>query len=258
MAAPSTENPVPVAFVLDFETGDTKCDKGACTQIAIHAIRLDTFEKMDSYVKYIYPYNQKEIKGVTKKKKVLKNKHDIQEEVLMDYKQEALEYSAITMDMLYSMGEDIQQVAEGVIQFFKDNTFPKTPKSMMPIIIGQNIGFDNGFLQQMMEYTGLAGELKKCLRGHIDFYGNFQPVVIDTIVLGQLALCHLPNIDSYKLEILCENLGIELDDAHDADADVTATANVVNVITSRMRSTGGETSTLSLSKSEKSRKHFKI
>ena len=59
---------------------------------------------------------------------------------------------------------------------------------------------------------------------------------------------------------MCEHLGIELDDAHDADADVSATTNVAAVLTQRMRSVGGEIEggPLEMSKAEKSRKHFKI
>ncbi len=59
---------------------------------------------------------------------------------------------------------------------------------------------------------------------------------------------------------MCERLGVELEDAHDADADVTATTNVVAVLTQRMRSVGGEYQgdDLAISKAEKSRKHFKI
>lgn len=131
---------------------------------------------------------------------------------------------------------------------------------MKPFLIGQHIAFDEGFLCQMMEYAGLMNELKKVLRGDEDFYGNWHPLYVDTIVLGQLALCHLPEVNSYKLEIMCENLGIELGDAHDADADVSATTNVAAVLTQRMRSIGGEYDgeNLAISKAEKSRKHFKI
>lgn len=260
MAAPKEESPVLVAFVLDFETGSLKCQTGACTQIAMHAIRIDTFEFLGSYVKYIQPYNRKEIGGVTKKRKVLKSKYDTPEEVPMDYEDKALEYSAITMDMLRESGEDIKDVAEGCLQFIKDNTPEKTPKNMKPFIIGQNIIYDEGFFCQMMEYAGLVKEVAKYLRGEEDFYGHWHPIILDTIVLGQLALCHLPNIRSYKLEIMCEQLGIELNDAHDADADVAATRNVAGVLTQRMRSVGGmiEGNQLAMAKTEKSRKHFKI
>lgn len=246
-------------FTLDFETGSLKCQTGAITQIAIHATRLDTFEKLGSYVRYVYPYNRKQIEGVGKKRKVLKSKYDVDNAEPMDYEAKALTYSAITMNMLEIMGEDICDVARGAVDFIADHT-PKTPKNMKPFLLGQNIEFDKGFFMQLMEYAGLVGEIKKLLRGHEDFYGHWQPDVLDTIMLGQLALCHLPNVDSYKLEIMAERLGIELDDAHDADADVSATTNVAAVLTQRMRSEGGVMTDggLAISKAEKSRKHFKI
>lgn len=259
MAAPKEESPVLVAFTLDFETGGLKCQTSACTQIAIHATRLDTFERIGTYVKYIYPYTQKEIKGLTTKRKVLVSKYDKEDDKPMDYEAKALEYSAITMDMLYHMGEDINTVASEVVQFIAKHT-PKVPKNMKPFLIGQNVEFDKGFFMQMMEYAGLVKEVSKHLRGHEDFYGHWQPDVLDTIVMGQLALCVNPNVSSYKLELMCQCLGVELDDAHDADADVSATTNVVAVLTQRMRSVGGtiEGGELSIAKTEKSRKHFKI
>ena len=258
MAAPVIDKSPLVAFTLDFETGGLHCQDSACTQIAIHATRLDTFEKIGSYVSYVYPYNKKDILG--KKRKVLKKKGDEEQQEQMEYdEKKALPYSAITMQMLYDMGKPIEEVASDVLQFINDNT-PKCQKNEKPFLIGQNIGFDEGFFCQMMEYAGLMKEVKKVLRGHEDFYGNWHPLTLDTILLGQLALCHLPNINSYKLEIMCEHLGIELDDAHDADADVSATTNVAAVLTQRMRSVGGELGggPLAMAKTEKSRKHFKI
>lgn len=259
MAAPQNDNPVLVAFTLDFETGGLKCQTSACTQISIHATRLDTFERLATYTSYIYPYNKKAINGVDKKRKVLKSKHDEPDETPMEYSEKALEYSAISLPTLYSQGLPIEQVAQDVLQFIIDNT-PKCPKNMLPFLIGQNIGFDEGFFCQLMEYAGLMDKVKGHLRGQEDFYGHWHPLCLDTIVLGQLALCHLPNINSYKLEIMCENLGIELDDAHDANADVAATTNVAAVLTQRMRNINGdaEGNALEMSKTEKTRKHFKI
>jgi DNA polymerase III epsilon subunit-like protein len=259
MAAFKEEQPIIVAFTLDFETGGLKCQTSACTQIAIHATRLDTFERLNSYVAYILPYNQKEIKGIAPKRKVLKSKFDTPEEKPMEYENKALEYSAITMDMLYQKGKDIVEVAQEVVQFIADHT-PKVSKGMKPFLIGQNVDFDKGFFMQMLEYAGLTKEAAKYLRGHEDFYGHWEPLTLDTILLGQLALCNRPNINSYKLELMCEQLGIELDDAHDADADVSATTNVVAVLAQRMRCVGGnaEGGEIVLAKTEKSRKHFKI
>ena len=260
MAAPQTDKTILVAFTIDFETGSLKCQTGACTQISIHATRLDTFERLGTYTSYISPYKQKAIKGVGEKRKVLKSKYEEPEMPSMEYTDTALTYSAITMGMLESQGKPIEEVANDVLKFIIDMTPTKCPRNAKPFLIGQNIGFDEGFFCQMMEYAGLMDEVKKVLRGQVDFYGRWHPLCLDTIVMGQLALCHLPNINSYKLEIMCEHLGIELDDAHDADADVSATTNVAAVLTQRMRSTGGdfEGNSLQMAKVEKSRKHFKI
>ena len=226
MTTPTTDNTPIVAFTIDFETGGLKCQTSDCTQIAIHATRLDTFEKIGSYVSYIQPYDRKDIKGVGNTKKVLKSKYDMDEKTPMDYEDKALEYSAITMDMLYDQGKPIEVVGKEVCEFI----------------------------------ASMINEVKKHLRGHEDFYGHWHPLYLDTITIGQLALCHQPNMNSYKLEIMCESLGVELDDAHDADADVSATTNVAMVLTKRMRSLGGDDddNTLAVSKAEKSRKHFKI
>lgn len=259
MAAPQEKDMTIVAFTLDFETGGLKCQDCACTQIAIHATRLDTFERLGTYVSYILPYDKKDIAGVGKKRKVLKGKYDEEQATPMEYQQVALTYSAITMDMLYEQGKPIEQVAKEAVEFIAANT-PKTQRNMKPFLLGQNITFDEGFFCQLMEYGGMINEVKKYLRGYEDYYGHWHPIVQDTIILGQLALCHLPNVSSYKLEIMSERLGIELDDAHDADADVTATTNVAAIITQRMRNTNGETDgdPLAIAKVEKSRKHFKI
>jgi DNA polymerase III epsilon subunit-like protein len=256
MGAQNDDKPIIVAFTLDFETGGLDCRNCACTQIAIHAVRIDTFETIDRYAAYISPYNKKPEKDT--KRKVLKSKYDQEEETLMLYEEKALTYSSITMEMLESMGMDIKQVAEDVVDFIRKNTKSKG-HSMKPFLIGQNVGFDIGFLQQLMEYAGLTKEFSKIVRGRVDFYGNFQPLYIDTIILGQLALSHLDGVTSYKLEIMAEKLGVELDDAHDADADVTATTNIAMVCTQRMRNiAGNDDGSMVMSKTEKSRVHFKI
>lgn len=247
-----------VAFTLDFETGGLDCKEAACTQIAIHAVRIDTFETIDRYVRYIYPYEKQPDKGGIKKK-VLRNKYEISEKRLMEYGEKALEISGVTMEKLYSQGVDMKQVAQEVIDFIKRNTMSKK-RNMKPFLIGQNICFDVGFLQQLMEYADLMDEFSKLMNGHVDFYGHFQPQYIDTITLGQFALSHLDDVDSYKLELLAERFGVELDDAHDADADVTATTNVALVCAKRMRNVDGDADDggLRMSKKEKKRAHFKI
>lgn len=257
MAAPKVEPKIYTAVVLDFETGGLDCTDCACTQLAMQAVRLDNWTVLERYAKYIAPYRKLDMGGAPKRK-VLKTRQELAEEdagVPMKYEPVALTYSAITMDMLHSMGVELKEVAADVIGFGKRNTLSKG-QQCKPILIGQNITFDIGFLQQMMAYAGLTKEFEKVYAGKVDFYGNFQPHYVDMIDWGRFAFAHLPEVTSYKLEILSERLGIELDDAHDAGADVTATLNVAAVCSGRLRQEGG--GDICIQKKEKTRTHFKI
>lgn len=258
MAAPKTEPKIYVGIVLDFETGGLYCTKSPCTQIAMHAVRMDTWQVIDRYAAYFHPYNKQNIGGPAKRK-VLKNKRDLELEgfgISMEYEAEALSYSAITMEMLREQGVDIKKIAQDIIHFAERCTLSKG-KQTKPVLIGQNITFDIGFLQQVFNYSGLVKEFEKTFAGTFDFYGNFQPHYIDTIDLGRLCFANNPEVTSYKLELLAERLGIELDDAHDADADVEATYHVVVVYSNRLRMNESFES-IPLQRKEKTRVHFKI
>lgn len=254
MAAPTVEPKIYTAIGLDFETGGLDPTRCACTQIAVQAIRLDTLETFDRYVKYIAPYHKQELGAA--RRKVLKPKHELSQPTeRMDYEQVALDYSNITMDMLIHMGADMKEVAADIIRFVQNATLSKGAQAK-PVLIGQNIAFDIGFLTQLMSYAALTKEYEKAFAGKKDFYGNFQPLYIDTILLARLALAADQSMTSYKLEMIAERLGVELDDAHDAAADVTATLDIVRVCSSRMRNTEG--SVFGSAKQEKTRDHFKI
>ena len=176
MAAPKEKSQVITAFVMDFETGGLDCKKCAATQISVHAIRLDNFEVMGTFTKYIYPYQSKPDIGKPKRK-VLRNKYDEEEEQpTLEYGKVALEYSAITMDMLYDKGEELEAVCNDLIDFFKQYTLT-TSRKLKPIFVGQNILFDLGFLQQIMTYCGLWKEVAKIFRGSEDFFGNFHDLI---------------------------------------------------------------------------------
>lgn len=255
--AGSEKSTIVTLLVFDFETGGLKCQECAATQISIHAVRLDNFEMMDTLNLYIYPYKyQEEI--LKPAKKVLKSKFEEDEAPLMIYTNDALDYSAITMDMLERMGLPLEDVCNQILEFIERNTF-NVSKTNRPILCGQNVLFDIGFLQQIFVYTKKWDAFCKLVRGHKDFWGNYQPYYIDTILLSQLALNGDRSINSYKLELEAERLGIELDDAHDADADVLATQEIVRVLTTKMRSNGtGEDVGIVEVKKTKLRDHFKI
>lgn len=256
MAVPKEELKVYTGIGLDFETGDLDCKKGGITQISAHAVRFDTFETIDKIALYVYPYYQKNLGGT--RKKILKTKREleVEEQQLMVYEDKALTYSGLSMELLYNQGIQLEEITSKFITFVQSNTLSKA-KDTKPVLIGQNITFDIGFLQQMFNYTGKMKEFETLLAGKKDFYGNFQPEYIDTLLLDRLAFSNerMPN---FKLETLSNKLGIELDDAHDADADVTATVNVAFTLANRMRYPGGEANNSIIKPKEKTRNHFKI
>ena len=53
--APQTEQKIYVGIGLDFETGGLDCRECACTQIALQAVRFDTWQVFDRYQAYIAP-----------------------------------------------------------------------------------------------------------------------------------------------------------------------------------------------------------
>lgn len=257
MGTVKTEQGVYMALVLDFETGGLDCTRCGCTQIAVQAVRLDTWEVTGRYASYILPY-EKQALGGSPKRKVLKSRREVEqteERELMEYEAAALSYTDITMDMLRLRGVDLKQVAADVIAFARTHTLSKGAR-YKPIVIGQNVTFDVGFLQQMMAYAGLLKEFSQVFSGTVDFYGNFQPHYLDTIDLARLCFASDTSVSSYKLELIAERLGIELDDAHDADADVTATRQVAALCSQRLRQEGSGGTVVQ--RMPKTRDHFKI
>ena len=254
MAAPAVENRIYTAIGLDFETGGLDPVRCACTQIALEAIRLDTLEVFDRYAAYIAQHCKQELGAA--RRKVLRSKHELaQPTERMDYEPRALEYSGITMERLEAQGVDLKEVAGAVLRFAERATLSKGTQCK-PVLIGQNITFDIGFLTQLMSYAGLTKEYEKTFAGKTDFYGNFQPLYLDTILLARLALAADTGVTSYKLELVAERLGIELDDAHDAGADVAATLEIVRVCAARMRNSEGAVT--ETAPKEKTRNHFLI
>ena len=72
--APQTEQKIYVGIGLDFETGGLDCRECACTQIALQAVRFDTWQVFDRYQAYIAPYGKQDA-GLPRRKCVTKKFH---------------------------------------------------------------------------------------------------------------------------------------------------------------------------------------
>ena len=263
MAAPKEKELVPVMIVFDTETGGLKCRKVGVCQICMHSVRLDTFERTGVLNLYIQPYNKK-TDFEKPKKKGLKTKFEIEDEKndvgeLLEYSESAYKVHGLTLDFLRNNGVPYEEAARKVVDFVAGARI-SSGKNGAPFLVGQNVLFDVGMIQQVLEYAGLWEEFCKHVRGSEDFHGEFQPLILDTMTLAWLALCN-SNIPSYELGKICEALGIEIDDAHDADSDVTATEEIVRIFTTRMRSSSSgdeEDSGMVENRREKKREHFRI
>lgn len=243
------------AIVFDFETGGLDNKKCGATQLAAHAVRIDTFEVVGKFNEYIFPYSYQAEVG--KKSKVLRKKYEDEDEHLMEYSKEAENVSGITLEKLYADGKPITEVCQSFLDFIDNSTFDVT-KANMPFLVGQNPLFDVGFIQQIMSYAGLWKEFCKRMRCVEDFFGNKQPYYVDTRILAQLSMANEEGVKGLSLGEISERLGIDLVDAHDADGDVTATREVLRYLTERMRNSESAGSTTVVTKESKLRDHFKI
>lgn len=248
------------AIVFDTETGGLDCQTCGVIQVALHAVRLDTFEVMEKLNIYIKRYSRPVDFGKPKRK-VLKSKYDDDNGFIdMEYQASAEAVHGITKEMQERLGVEPDEACQQIIDFVKRNTL-NTTRTQKPFFIGQNPMFDEGFLQQLFLIAGRWDELTKVVRGNKDFWGNFHFALLDTIMLAQLTFNNDTSICVWKLELSAERFGIELDDAHDADADVTATREIVRVATARMRQNTSDSNGiggLAVDNPQKLREHFKI
>lgn len=253
----ASKDKILLACVLDTETGGLDPKKCAITQLSCKLIRMDTYEIVGVFDKYIKPYKKKG--GIFGKAKKLKTKQEIEQEEqgYYEYQEKAMQVTGLSFDFLEKKGEDINDVASSFLSFVKKCSQGATGGSK-PFLVGQNIPFDLGFLQHMFTYTGLMKEFSTVFQGKEDINGNFNPTMMDTLLLSRIVFANDPSITSYKLEAMAGVLGVELVDAHSSMADVDATGDIFVVLVNRMRN-GVESNTSDFLKSaEKYRAHFMI
>lgn len=252
------EEKVYTCCILDTETGGLDPKKCAITQLSCKVIRMDTYEIIGVFDEYIKPYD-KIIWNTGTQKKVLRTKREVEQECqgTFDYNQRALDVTGLSLDVLNKKGKSIFEVADSFIEFIKKCTMGNV-RSYRPVFVGQNPLFDWGYLQHLFTYTGQIKELNSLFLGDEDFYGNFIPLLFDTLTLARMVFSNNSSVTTYKLENLCNLLKIELVDAHSSMADVDATCDIFTVFVNRMRTGENEDTSTFLKTAEKYRTHFKI
>lgn len=137
-----------------------------------------------------------------------------------DISEKALEVTGMTLDIINSYQEPIQAFKEIESIFEKYcNRFDPNDKF---ILVGQNIKFD---FQKLYEFYVRLGN--KYLGSWINF-----KLLFDTLaVIQALQLVDkLPILENNKLITWCNYFGIELENAHDALADIKATRELAKIL----------------------------
>lgn len=197
-------------IIIDFETGGLKSKINPATEVAMLCLDGITLQEVGRYESYIQPY-------------------------LYEYDQKTLDYTNITMEKLKNEGKPLQQVGNEMMENLKD-WYSKTTNSYTkkPILVGHNVNFDIGFLQQIFKET--KNDIRKYLDGNDDFFGNYLPSYLDTMSLSKMAFGDDDNFTSYKLTNCVVKAGLSITDAHKAMNDVIATKELFINFVNRMRS----------------------
>ncbi len=205
----------------DFESGglDNKTGNHSALVAAkeFAAIGLDgvTLEQIISYDTIIQPYDEK---------------HEDQ--------LGAIALHGLTKARCKVEGIPLRQMMTDFVQLVTE-TNKYNSKTARPCLLGHNVGFDGNFLGDLVRRTGV--DLSKYLAGQVDCYGNFVPMMIETIELAQALWGPLADETPkfFTLGACCARAGIDLIDGHRAMNDVVATVELYRYLVARLRATGG-------------------
>jgi DNA polymerase III epsilon subunit-like protein len=207
--AKSNVNPI---ICIDVETGGFSCLKNPITQIAFQSFNLENFEEIVRYDSYVLPYNN------------------------LTIEEQALKATGLTHQIINSKGKELKEVIKDVVRLFKESNIAGGYKK--PILLGQNIKFDIGFIQYAFDYC--KEDLSKLIAGDKDYKGFFRPEYFDTMWLSRLKW--QGEGIKYDLSSNCQRAGVDLVDAHNAHNDVTATRELLIKLVSDLRNQSGGTS----------------
>lgn len=206
-------------ILYDWETGGLDSKLNPVMEFAAIVLDGRSLEEIIRYDNLIKPYDSKLI-----------------------YDPKAMEFTGITKEMCISDGIDMKQLGEDLQALFKEAGGGLNSKSAgyFPILVAHNAGFDNAFMQHAAHYTKI--ELKKYLFGKEDFYGNFQPMYIDTVPLcRQVWRNHDPGPADNKLQTACQYANIDIVDAHRAINDVESLTELFRYL---VKQGGGDAASL--------------
>ena len=204
-------------LVCDFETGGFDCRTNAVTEFAGIIIDSTTFKELARYEVIFKPYDD-----------------------TLLYDPEALSKTNINTTQLEA-GTDLKTFKKEFTTFLKQGKIYKGEKYKM-VMAGHNIGFDVGFMQQICAKANIP--ILDYLAGSVDYYGNPQLKLMDTLDLAIQAYAPDDTMLSHTLSDCAAKIGEELVNAHRAMNDVQATVKVIVNLIQRLRASGIDVATV--------------
>lgn len=184
-------------LVMDFETGGFNPKEHLAMEFACVAINGVTYEEIERFSYIIKPYSDN-----------------------LTLTPEAFKVHGISLDEAMVTGEKIEVVVKEFINFVKRTSVGKS-KSTKSVLVGHNLAFDIGFLQQIFYYAKMESKLDEgLLKGQRDFYGNFIPFHVCTLEMARELWMEYNDEKRYSLSACIERSNLELNDAHRALNDV--------------------------------------
>lgn len=133
----------------------------------------------------------------------------------------ALEITGLKLSDINS-GMSKKELMLFLIDYFKNNSINNRPENR-PVLVGHNVQFDIGFLSYVFNSQN---------KNLFDYVSQTQ---LDTMALTKM---FIPDISSLKLGVCCEEVGVDLSDAHNAMNDVIATTGLFKTYINKLRDSG--------------------
>jgi DNA polymerase III alpha subunit (gram-positive type) len=199
-------------LIMDFETGGLSPRKNPATEFAGVWVESSDLSTIASYETLIKPYDNN-----------------------LMYEKEALNLTGLSIERMVDEGQDVKMVVETIVKNSELANKDKQRGKKL-IVVGHNIQFDIGFLQQIFKYAKV--DMSKYFSGDKDYFGNFQPSYLDTLNISRAKFANQEDVVQFNLDAVCVLEDVDLVDAHRAMNDVLATKEVLLKYLQSLRSGG--------------------
>lgn len=204
-------------IVFDFETGGFSCKKNPAAELAAIGLSGHDLAEVSRMESVIAPYDDN-----------------------LSYDDGAVRIHGLDRTTCANEGKELKEVVLDFCKVCEEVNEGKTRFSKA-ILVAHNAYFDIPFLLDIFKRVKL--DPKKWLAGSMDYYGNWQPLYIDTVTMSKMMDGgDVGDAEDFKLHSACSRAGIDLVDAHRAMADTASLSQMLRNYINRMRSRGGRVS----------------